>query len=171
MKPIVLIVAHDGYQPQEYAVSKKIIEEAGVPVLTVSDKTGIATAKDRSATHIDMVVGDIQVTQVAGIFMIGGPGALVHLDIQDVHRVYNEAMLHDIPYGGICISPRILAKAHVLVGKSATGWNGDGDLQDIFTSHNVTYVDEAVVVDGGVITASGPEATQAFGEAIVKYIS
>ena len=79
-----------------------------------------------------------------------------------------EAASHEgMPYGAICISPRILANAGLLRGKRATGWNGDGELQEIFSSQNVTYEQSAVVTDGRVITADGPMSAGEFGQAIV----
>ena len=170
MKQVLLIIAHKGYQQHEYGGLKRILEKAGILVVTASDAGGTAIGKDGSTTVVDRELKDIQVTAYDGIYMIGGPGALPYLDTQEVHRIYNEAMLHEISYGAICISPRILAKAHVLVGKRATGWNGDGKLENIFKQNNVKYVAEPVVIDGLVVTADGPESTERFGKAILRLI-
>ncbi len=170
MKKVLFVVAHEGYQPHEYGEPRRILEDAGISVVTASDAGGVATGKDGSTTTVDVELKDVQAADYSGVFMIGGPGALEHLDTQEVNRVYNEAMLHEIPYGAICISPRILAKAHVLVGKRATGWNGDGALEHIFAQNNVEYVGEPVVVDGNVITADGPDSADAFGRAILEQL-
>ena len=70
------------------------------------------------------------------------------------------------PYGAICISPRILARAGVLEGKNAVGWNKDDEAPDIFKDHGATFVEGAVHVDGNVVTAAGPDAAKDFGRAI-----
>jgi protease I len=171
MKKVLFIIAHTGYQPAEYGVPKQACLDAGFEVVTASDASGVATAKDNSTTEVDVVLSDVDAKEYDGIFMIGGSGALKHLDVQETNRIFNEAMLHNMPYGAICISPRILAKAHVLIDKKATGWNGDGELEQIFAQNNVQYIQKAVVVDENIITASGPEAAEEFGNAIVALLS
>ncbi len=170
-KKILLVVAGTGYQQTEYGVPKKILEDAGFVVHTASDIPKQATAKDGSMTLVDITLPKINADDYDGIFFIGGPGAINHLDNQESNRILNEIMILDRPYGAICIAPRILAKAHVLVGKKATGWNEDGKLEEIFRSNNVEYLSQAVVVDGNTVTASGPEAATEFGQAIITLLT
>lgn len=169
-KKVLFLVAAEGFQPLEYGEPKQRLEQAGITVITGSDGHTQAIAKDGSRVSVDITLADVQTNEYDGVFLIGGPGALDHLDTQETHRIINEAMLLQIPYGAICIASRILAKAHVLTGKRATGWNGDGALATIFEQHNVQYVQLPVVVDGTIITAVGPEAASAFGDAIIALV-
>ena len=75
------------------------------------------------------------------------------------------------PLGSICISSRILAKAGVLGGKKATGWDGDDKLNGIFNEHAVNYTREPVTTDGSIVTATDPRAAERFGQSIVKVLS
>ncbi len=168
MKTILLIVAYRDFQEQEYFDVKEILEASGFAVVTASDELGIALAHGGRQTKVDILLEQVVPKDFSGIFFIGGPGALEHLDAQESVRILNEAMLLQIPYGAICIAPRILARAHVLVGKQATGWDLDGQLADIFAQNNVSYVQKPVVVDGTIITGNGPAAAKEFAEAIVK---
>lgn len=165
---IALVIAHDGYQATEYSVPKEMLEAAGFTVITISNEPGTATATDGSTTSIDSVLEDLDVHKIDGLFFIGGSGALQDLDTNLSHQRIQEAAMLGIPLGGICIAPRILAKAGALVAKEATGWNGDGLLEEIFTRHGVFYTEQEVVTDGNCITASGPHAAQAFGQAILE---
>lgn len=169
-KVILLVVAFHNYQPIEYGDTKQVLASAGLLVKTASDQMGTATTKDGSTTSVDIVLSDVNPADYAGVFFIGGPGALEHLDTQESNRILNEAMLAQMPYGAICIAPRILAKANVLTGKKATGWDDDGKLAEIFAQNNVEYVREPVVVDGNVVTANGPGAAREFGEAIAHLL-
>ena len=170
LKKVLLIVASNGYQPLEYSIPKKILEHAGIQVVTASDKPGIARASDNTTTLVDYDVQHVNPEEYDGIFLIGGPGALQYLDNQPMYAILKKTKELGKIYGAICISPRILAHAHVLKGHRATGWDQDNLLTDIFYKYDVTYVKEDVVVDGKVITATGPHAAQAFGKAIVKLI-
>ncbi len=170
MKKVLLVIASQNFQPVEYEVTRRVLEDADIEVLAASDEPGDAVATNDTATRVDVVLKDVDAQKYDGIFFIGGGGALEHLDTQESNRVLNEAMVHQVPYGAICISPRILAKAHVLIGKKATGWDLDNELADIFAQNNVQYVRESVVVDGNVITANGPQAAEEFGRKIVEVL-
>ncbi len=170
-KTVVLLIAHEGYQPVEYGVTKDVLEQAGINVLTASNKSGKATAKDNSMTTVDLTVDQINPHAVDGLFLIGGPGALEALDTPKVHTLLQQFMALNKPYGSICISSRILAKAGVLSNKKATGWDGDDKLNGIFDEHLVTYVREPSVIDGNIVTAEGPTAAERFGNNIIKAVS
>lgn len=171
MKKVALIIAHQGYQQVEYGIPKEILTNAGVKVVTVSDEPGIATAKDSSTTEVDLTIDQVNPEDFDGIFLIGGPGALDCLDNETIHKLLNKLNDSDKVFGAICISPRILAKAGVLDDKNATGWNGDGKINEIFEAHNVNYLPVHVVVDQKTITASGPEAAEEFAQAILRLIN
>lgn len=171
MKTIALIIAHQGFQPIEYGEPKKILEAAGHTVVTVSDMPGPATSKFGDTTDVDMTVADLKPAEYDGIFLIGGPGALVHLDSTAVHGIMHAAAASGKPWGAICIAPRILAHAGLLQGKRATGWNDDNEVLEIFSSAGATYVKRPCVEEGSLITADGPESAKLFGEAIARHIS
>ena len=63
---------------------------------------------------------------------------------------------------GLSVTPIILANAGILKDKKVTGSNPD-DLQN----KGATVTGKDVERDGNIITAMGPNAAQAFGEAIV----
>lgn len=170
-KKIVLVIAHEGYQPIEYGVTREILASEGLMVITASDQPGAAIAKDQSSSTVDAIIEQINPTDIDGLFLIGGSGALTYLDTPAIHSSLQQMMALNKPYGAICIATRILAKANVLGGKKATGWNGDHKLEEIYKTHAVTYVDEPVVTDGNVITAQGPDASQSFAQAILKVLA
>lgn len=170
-KKIALIIAHEGYHPIEYGVPKKMLEDAGYHVVTVSNKAGTAHAKDGSTTHVDSALDTFDPLVYDGIIFIGGPGALTHLDNDLSYRIIQRAVMAEKVIGGICSAARILAKAGALVAKTATGWDGDKNLKEIFDKHAVIYDDEAgVVVDGRLITAEGPSHAQEFAHGIMEVL-
>ena len=170
-KKVILVVAHEGYQPVEYGIPYQLLKNAGITVLTASNKPGMATAKDLSSTPVDITLEQINPVLYDGIFLIGGPGALKALDNSVMHALLQQMKALQKHYGAICISPRILAHANVLGGKKATGWNEDHKLEEIFKKYAVIYAPEPVVIDHEVITAVGPQAAQAFGQAILNALS
>lgn len=170
-KKIILLIAHDGYQAIEYGVTKDVLEKDGVLVIPASDTSGKATAHDGSSEMVTMTVDQIDPQAIDGLFIIGGPGAMDHLNTPKVHALLQEMMTLNKPFGAICIASRILAKAGVLGGKKATGWNGDEKLNDIFKNHAVSYTGKPVTTDGRIVTAEGPSAAEHFGKSIVQVIA
>lgn len=170
IKQIALIIAHIGYQPMEYGIPKKIFQEAGYKVVTVSDKAGKAQASDGSKANVDIVLSKFDPSDYEAIVFVGGGGALEHLDNDTSYRIIQKAVMANKVVAAICIAPRILAKAGALVTHTATGWNEDGLLKGIFDKHAVIYQDSPVVKDKRIVTAKGPMQAEAFAHEILSEI-
>lgn len=168
---VVLVVASEGYQPVEYSVPKKILESAGIMVTVASDKQGKVVAADGSTSHADLEISAIPVDQYGAVVFIGGPGAMDHLDNPASYKIIKSAYQAKKIVAAICIAPRIFAKAGILKGKRATGWDGDGELAELFKNLQVTYEPRSVVIDGNIITATGPSVAHEFGVKIVEALS
>ena len=67
----------------------------------------------------------------------------------------------------ICIAPAILTNAGILKNKSVTGWSG---IENDLKVAGANFTGGKVETDNNVITASGPDATKDFGQAIVDYL-
>jgi len=170
--PVLLIIAHQGFQPIEYTTPKTILESNNIQVITASNKPGTATASNGNKATVDITTNKIEIKNYAGIFIVGGPGALENLDNDTTYALLKEAAKLGKPFGSICISTRILAKAGVIKDKKVTGWDGDNELSEILKKYNAIYIKEKCVLDpdGNIITATDPTAAQAFGEKIVEVI-
>ena len=169
MRKLLFVVASEGFQPLEYFEPKKVLEAAGVKITTASTKVGqVFAAHSGQSTDAEIALKNVNVGDYDGVFFVGGPGAMEHLDEKDSYRVLQDAMALGKLYGSICISTRILAHAGVLKGKKATGWNGDDQLGEIVEQGQGFYAEGPVVTDGNLITATGPSAALAWGEAILQ---
>jgi protease I len=165
---VVLIIASKGFQPIEYQNTKKALENAGITVHTASTKLGEAIAADGTKAPVDLTIKHVIQADYDGIVFIGGPGVLDDLDNETSYELIRNTVKNSILLAAICIAPRILAKAGVLTGKKATGWDDDNELADIFKTYGVTYLNEDVVVDNLLVTATGPAAATEFGKTVAK---
>jgi protease I len=172
-KKVVMIVAFRDFRDAEYFVPKSILEKKGIEVKTASNKKGVALGADGGEIEVDFLVSDIKVEDFDAIIFVGGPGCLKNLDNPISYRVCKEAVLKDKILAAICISPTILAKSGVLGSKKATVWSSALDKSPIkvLRENGAEYLEEKVVVDGKVITASGPEAAEEFGKAILELLT
>lgn len=170
-KKVLLMVAQKGFQSKEYFDTRKVLEDEGIHVVTAAPLHAPAYSHMNDEIMPDLALSDVRVSDYDGVFAIGGPGALEYLDNEETARIFIEAQQKgDYPYGAICISPRILAKAGVLMNMHATGWDDDAGLQDVFDTYGVIRSEESVVVDGVVVTANGPMTAYDFGKKIADVV-
>lgn len=170
-KKVALIIASQGFQPLEYGIPKKLLETEGIEVVTISDKPGGAIASDKTTAIVDETIQNMRPQDFDGIFFIGGPGAMDCLDNSISYKIIAQAKKLQIPYGAICISPRILAKAYGLQGMKATCWDEDSCTQAIFHGFGATFVPHEVVTDGLIVTANGPGAAAKFADGILRVLT
>lgn len=166
MMKIALVIAFRDFKDEEYFIPKQLLETAGFLVDTLSDSLGTALGVSGGEAKVDFVVKDVDSEKYTAIIFIGGPGSLKHLDNEDSYKLARQAKV----LGAICIAPIILAKAGLLSGKKATIWTSNIDKSTTKMLNGARYVDEKVVIDGNIITASGPESAKDFAEGIIKIL-
>jgi protease I len=102
----------------------------------------------------------------------GGPGSTQYLwdnkQIQDAVQYFNSK---NKLVAFICYASIIPAQTGILNGKQATVYPTD-EAKDIFSHHNVEFVDQGVVTlkDEKIITAQGPNFAQDFANEIVSML-
>ena len=168
---VALLVAQVGFRKEELYDTKQILEDSGVEVIIVANEHGVATDHTGGTISVDCTVQELNPSDYLGCYIIGGEGTMEYLDTPQVYRLLNEFFALGKSYGAICIAPRILAKAQVLINIKATCWNGDGKVQEIFKEYGAIYDPSQVVTDGMVVTADSPSAARAFGIAIIDAIA
>ena len=84
-----------------------------------------------------------------------------------------EFMTKSKPVSAICHGPRLVAQAGMLSNRVTASWMGLADeLPDAWVNGEVgVYRDEAVVVDGNLITARYPNDTTAFTQEFMRHMA
>ena len=169
-KKVAMIIAFQDFRDIEYFAPKDILLDAGAEIITVSTKKGIAKGADGGEAEVSNSIDELEVEDFDGIIFIGGSGMVKQLDNEKFHAITKKVISANKILGAICIAPAILAKSGVLNGKNSTVWSNDLDKSaiDILNKYGAKYRNEAVVVDGKIVTASGPEAAEKFGKVLIK---
>lgn len=165
MKKIAMFIAFQGFRDEEYTEPKKILEAAGHKVITVSTAKGEARGKFRVTAQVDKTVEEINPADYDALTLVGGPGALEHLDTPEVGALFVKAYGLGRVIGAICISPVVLAHAGLLKGKKAACWP-DGAAEIV--KGGGEYTGAEVEIDGRLITASGPVPAKKYGQALAE---
>ena len=100
--------------------------------------------------------------------MIPGGGAPENLRIHDDAVEFTRKFVESgKPVASICHGPQLLISAGVLKGRTTTSVN---KIRDDVRNAGANYVDEAVAVDGNLISSRTPADLDAFNAAVADAI-
>ena len=169
---VLMVIAFHGYQDKEYEIPKSRLLDAGFIVDTASIQTGTAQGALDGTAVVDMTLLEAvdKVDSYRAVVFVGGPGAPVFHDNETAHDLARKAVAARKVVAAICLAPFTLAKAGVLEGLNGTVWTGGDFTVESFAKHGPLYRDEPVVVDGNVVTANGPPASEQFADALLKLL-
>jgi protease I len=115
-------------------------------------------------------VAQVRPEDCDALVIVGGAGAPLHLwEPEPLRALVRAVHAAGRPVGAICLSPPVLARAGILLGRRATCYPSAHALLELKRG-GATPVKEPVVRDGTVVTASGPEAAGAFGDALAQLL-
>lgn len=171
-KRIAAVLAFRDFRDIEYFIPRDVLTGAGAEVIPVSTQKGTAIGADGGEVEVKNSVDKLKVEDFDAIIFIGGPGMVKELDNESLHKLAQEGAAQGKVLGAICIAPALLAKAEVLKGKKATVWTSpvDKSAAKILQQNGAEYSQQDVVIDGKIVTASGPGAAKKFGEALIEVL-
>lgn len=166
-KPIqkaIMIIASQNFRDEELLSPKDILGTNRVEVILASSSLSPSRGMLGTVVKPDILIEDVNMEDYDAVIFVGGSGAKEFWDDAVAHNVACEAKALEKIIGAICIAPVTLAKAGVLKGKRATVFPG---VAREFQTYGVNYTENDLEIDGNIITASGPEVSGKFGEALV----
>ena len=164
-KNVVMIIARSNFRDEEFQKPKDILEKRGIKVTVASSSKARATGMFGATAQPTLLIGDVNVDEFDAVIFVDGTGANEYWDDPTAHHIAREAMKQDKLLCAICIAPVTLANAGVLKARRATVWPSEANK---LKAKGASYTASQVEVDGRLITASGPEAAERFGDAIVS---
>lgn len=172
MKTVLFVIAFEGFRDEELLVPKQILESKGFGAVVASDQRGTAVGKLGAKVEVEKTVAEVSAKDFDAVVFVGGRG------VEKLKLYENKAVLHLARQfyksgkitAAICIAPRILAVAGILAGKRATCFP-DSESVAMLKGKGAEYEETAVVRDGEIITANGPESAKAFGEKMAKALA
>ncbi|WP_420470570.1 type 1 glutamine amidotransferase domain-containing protein [Brevundimonas sp. FT23042] len=160
----IAVLATDGFEQVELTRPVDALRAAGATVEVVSPKAGeIQGFKHHDKgdrVPVDRVLGEVSAGDYAGLVLPGGvinPDAL-RMDDQAVGfvRAFTDA---GKPVAAICHGPWTLIDAGAVDGRRMTSWPS---LRTDLDNAGADWVDEAVVVDRGLVTSRNPDDLPVF---------
>ncbi|MFL6741855.1 MAG: type 1 glutamine amidotransferase domain-containing protein [Sphingomicrobium sp.] len=168
----VLIVASDGFEEWELFGPLEILRKRGAEVALAAPKLEPiqATVHDDPGKTIrpDLTIDDADAGDFDALILPGGVRNPDHLRMNATAiRLIRDFADHGKPVAAICHGPWLLVEADVLRGRSATGWPS---IRTDLRNAGANVVDEAVVVDGNIVTSRKPDDVAPFTDALIDLI-
>ena len=168
----ILIVASDGFEEWELFGPKEILEKRGAEVVLASLKLDPiqATVHDDPGKTIrpNIVVDEANPDDFDALILPGGVRNPDHLRLHsNVIELITDFAEQEKPVAAICHGPWLLVEADLLRGRRATSW---ASIRTDLRNAGAEVVDEAVVVDGNIITSRKPEDVEPFTNAVIDLV-
>ena len=163
---IIALLSADGFEDSELTEPKKALENAGAEVTVVSEHAGVITGKDGTEISVNLTLEEIESREFDGLLLPGGVGnpdvlRQNNLAVQFVRKFVESGK----PVAAICHAPWLLVEADVVKGRTLTSWPS---LKTDITNAGGNWVDEAVVVDNGLVTSRKPDDIPEFNAKAIE---
>jgi protease I len=168
LRTALMVIAPEVFRDEEYIEPKIVLEDGGVRIKTTSVEAGPCYGKIRAIVVAEAPIAEINPAAYHAVLFIGGAGASVFFDDPAAHELARTMYEDGKVVAAICIAPSTLAHAGLLDGKKATAFESQ---KEDLEAHGAIFTGNPVEVDGRIVTANGPEAATAFGEAVLKVLN
>jgi len=160
----IAILATDGFEQSELTAPRDALRNAGAEVQIVAPHAGTIQGMRHHApgaeVPVDFVLDEVDPDDYQALVLPGGvagPDALRTdtLAVAFVRRICAAGK----PVAAICHGPWTLIEADAVRGRRVTSWPS---LRTDLTNAGAHWVNEAVVVDNGLVTSRKPDDLPAF---------
>ena len=168
----ILIVASDGFEEWELFGPREILTRRGAEVVLAAPKIEPiqATVHDDPGKTIrpDLTIDEANADDFDALILPGGVRNPDHLrlNVKAIALIRRFAE-QGKPVAAICHGPWLLVEADLLRGRTATSWLS---IRTDLRNAGARVVDEAVIVDGNIVTSRKPDDVEAFTGAVIDLI-
>ncbi len=165
----VLMLTENGVEDREMAYPYYRMQEAGYAVDVVGPRKGETYVGGRGLPFTaNLGPDDVRVEDYAAVIVPGGKAPDYMRGNPGLVRIVREAVAQDKVVAAICHGPQMLIEADVLHGRRATC---APNIRTDVRNAGATYVDEAAVIDGNIVTSRVPPDLPAFCKATLEVLS
>lgn len=167
--PRVLVPLAEGCEELEAVTVIDLLRRAGFDVVTAGLDEKPVRASRGTRLIPDVTLARALEHDYDMIVLPGGLPGADHLNADPrVHALLKRVAGQGGYTAAICAAPKVLADAGLLAGRRATSFPG---VLAAMNLDDTTLVDEAVVVDGKVVTSRGPGTAMDFALELIERLS
>ena len=162
----VLVPIAEGCEELEAVTIIDLLRRAGIEVITAGLDPGPVTCSRKTVIVPDTTLDSIASQAFDMIVLPGGlPGADNLNRDPRIHKLLKSTTENDGYTAAICAAPKVLASTGLLEGKTATAYPGSLNQAEL---PKVQVSDQAIEMDGKVITSRGPGTAMDFALALIE---
>ena len=159
-----LVLLAEGFEEIEAVTIIDVLRRGDVAVTTASLAGKHVRGSHDISIEADTLLERVNVDDFDALVLPGGPAAKTLREDERAQALIVRAAERGKLLAAVCAAPTALERAGVLSGKRATAYPGN-------QLPSATFVEQAVVEDGNVITGRGPGLTMAFALKVVERLS
>lgn len=164
----VLLFAHHLYEDLELWYPNLRLQEAGYKTqIAALEKGETYNGKHGYPCKSDLSFKDVQPSSFAGLVIPGGYAPDHLRRSPQALKIVQEMDKAKKPIAFICHAGWVLISAKILKGRHVTGFSA---IQDDLENAGARYSDQAVVVDGNLISSRTPADLPEFCKALLKVL-
>lgn len=162
----VAALATDGVEDSELSEPARALKEAGADVTLISIKPGTIAGKKGAAFSVDRTVDEVSADDYDALLLPGGVANPDKLRMNEravgfVREIFEAGK----PVAAICHAGWTMIEADVVRGRRLTSYPS---LKTDLRNAGAEWVDEAVVVDQGLVTSRRPDDLPAFNAKMIE---
>lgn len=169
----VAILLTDGFEEIEFTEPKKALEEAGATVSVIAPQAGKvkAWAKTNWGTEYDVTL-PLDRAKSSDFDALMLPGGVMNPDKLRQNSMAVQFARDFIdkgkPIAAICHAPQLLIETGTLKGRRLTSY---ASLKTDLNNAGANWVDQAVVIDRGLVTSRNPGDLEVFNKNMIDEFS
>lgn len=164
----VLVPLANGCEELEAVTVIDLLRRAGVEVTVAGLEKGSVKASRGTVLVPDIELNQVSNEQFDMVVLPGGLPGADHLakdaTLANIIQSMHQRQAH---IGAICAAPKVLAKHGCLNNKRATAYPGVLTREEF---PEVLITEEALVVDGNIITSKGPGTAMVFALTLIEIL-
>ncbi len=168
---VLIAIAPEKFRDEELAAPLSALAAAGMGFDIASTRRGTCTGMLGARVTATLSFEEVDPKPYDGLVIVGGAGAQIHLWDDDMLQVLVKYFRESAKVvSAICLAPVVLARAGILKGIKATYFETPVSFREM-KAGGAVLVAQPVVTDSRIVTANGPAASKAFGDAVVRTLT
>ncbi|BDA73539.1 Peptidase C56, PfpI [Calothrix sp. PCC 7716] len=165
-KKVAILIEAD-VEDAEFEVPYNAVKQAGMDVVVLGSRMSETYKGKRGKVSVkpDATTSEAIAAEFDAVIIPGGMAPDKMRCNRNTVRFVQEAMAQNKIVAAVCHGPQLLIEGDLLKGKKATGYMA---IRKDMINAGANYIDEALVVDGNLITSRQPGDLAVFSTAILS---
>jgi protease I len=167
MKVRAIIISAERFEDSELLEPYERLKKVGMSVDIAAPQRGLVKGKHGHHVHANLALDEVVAKDYNLLILPGGEAPARLREEPAALEITKQFFATDKPVAAICHGPQILISAGLLAGRTATCYRSVAKELRAAGAH---YLDQAVVVDGNLITSRQPSDLDVFIREILKKV-